>query len=84
MIRIAIKNGFYSLEYFSEIFHKIMGVSPRIYKTYCKYFFRISNTNLEILTKNWIELQEFVDFINKYKKNKKPKSIPVLKRSIFY
>lgn len=84
MTRIAIQNGFYSLEYFSEMFHKVMGVSPRVYQTYCKYLFRISNEDLDIIRTNWISLQEFVDFVTKYKKNKKPSSIPVLKRSIFY
>ena len=81
--RIAIQNGFYSLEYFSEMFHKIMGISPRVYQNYCKYYFRVTIEDLEIIRKNWIELNEFVEFINQYKKNKKPVGIPVLKRSIF-
>lgn len=84
MTRIAIKNGFYSLEYFSEMFHQIIGVSPRVYQNYCKYFFRVSNHDLETIRENLIILQEFVDLIEKYKKNKKPNKVPVLKRSIFY
>lgn len=84
LTRIAIQNGFYSLEYFSEMFHKIMGVSPRVYQTYCKYYFRVSNKELELIRTNWIQLHEFIEYINKYKKNKKPISIPVLKRTIFY
>lgn len=84
LTRIAINNGFYSLEYFSEIFHKIMGISPRIYKNYCKYRFRTSDNDLDIIRENWIKLQELVDFIEKYKKNRKPIGVPILKRSIFY
>ena len=84
LTRVAINNGFSSLEYFSEMFHKIMGVSPRVYQTYCKYLFRTSDDDLAIIRENWIKLQELIDFIEKYKKNKKPISIPVLKRSIFY
>lgn len=37
ILSIAFKNGFNSLEYFSEIFKKNMGVSPIIYKKYLNY-----------------------------------------------
>lgn len=37
ILSIAFKNGFNSLEYFSEIFKKNMGVSPTIYKKYLSY-----------------------------------------------
>ena len=37
ILSIAFKNGFNSLEYFSETFKKIMGVSPIIYKKYLNY-----------------------------------------------
>lgn len=81
--KVALKNGFYSLEYFSETFHKVMGVSPRIYLDYCKYKFKVSEKNLETININLIKLQELVEIINKYRKNKKPVGIPVLKRTIF-
>ena len=81
--KIALNNGFYSLEYFSEIFNKVMGVSPRVYKNYCKYRHKVSYEEIESLMDNWINLQFFVDRVNKYKKNKKPSRPPVLKRSIF-
>lgn len=37
ILSIAFKNGFNSLEYFSEIFKKNMGVSPIVYKKYLSY-----------------------------------------------
>ena len=37
ILSIAFKNGFNSLEYFSEVFKKNMGVSPIIYKKYLSY-----------------------------------------------
>lgn len=83
MTRIALNNGFYSLEYFSEMFHKVIGVSPRIYSNYCKYRFKVSEKELDTINRHLIEMQEIINFINNYKKNKKPKGIPVLKRSIF-
>lgn len=36
-VSIAFKNGFNSLEYFSEMFKKNMGVSPSVYKKYLSY-----------------------------------------------
>lgn len=81
--KIALCNGFYSLEYFSEIFNKVMGVSPSVFKNYYKYKYRLTDLELSTISSNWIELQTLVDNVNKYKKNKIPKSIPVLKRSIF-
>lgn len=81
--RIALNNGFYSLEYFSEMFHKVMGISPRIYLYYCRYRFKVSCEDLEIINMNLIKLQELANSVNIYKKNKKPIGSPVLKRSIF-
>ena len=37
ILSIALKNGFNSLEYFSEVFKKIMGISPIIYKKYLNF-----------------------------------------------
>ena len=37
ILSIAFKNGFNSLEYYSETFKKIMGVSPIVYKNYLSY-----------------------------------------------
>lgn len=83
LTRIAIQNGFYSLEYFSETFHKYMGVSPRVYQMYWNYRFQVNETNLQIISEHWAELQAFANFIREYKKNQKPVGVPALKRSIF-
>lgn len=81
--RIAIENGFSSLEYFSEMFFKIMGVSPRVYKNYYCCRFKVSEQELEAIRSHWADLQSFVNFVGDYKKNRKPLQAPVLKRSIF-
>lgn len=83
LMKIAIRNGFYSLEYFSETFHKIMGVSPRTYQNYWKHRFFLSENFLSIIRVNWADLQDFVDMSRRYKKNKKPIVLPVRKLSIF-
>ena len=83
LTKIAIRNGFYSLEYFSEMFHQVMGVSPRIYRHYWNHRFLLEQDLSHIILINWITLQEFVEFVDKYKKNKKPVIPPVRKLSIF-
>ena len=82
-MKIALSNGFFSLEYFSETFNKIMGVSPRVFQNYYKYRYKLSISEINTISYNWVKLQELNDSIIKYKKNKKPKVTPVLKRSIF-
>ncbi len=79
--RIALRNGFYSLEYFSEMFRKVMGVSPRVYQNYLLYRLTSCEEELDVIQFNWAELQVFVDFIKEYKKNRNTQ--PVLKLSIF-
>ena len=51
VLNIALNNGFNSLEYFSETFKKIMGVSPTIYKNYLGHL-DISNDDLERIISN--------------------------------
>ena len=37
ILKIALESGFNSLEYFSEIFKKVMGVNPTAYKYFIKF-----------------------------------------------
>ena len=81
--KVAIKNGFYSLEYFSEVFHKIIGVNPSIYKKFCLFSYDISDKDYECIVNNIIDLHSLMEFVERYKKNIKPKNHPVRKLSIF-
>ncbi len=36
LLKVALDNGFNSLEYFSEMFTKVVGVSPSIYRKFLK------------------------------------------------
>jgi len=83
LIRIAIDNGFYSIEYFSEIFRKIMGVSPSVYKKFYTSRYSDNNIEYELITDNLIKLNTIINKVNKYKQNIKPQIIPVRKLSIF-
>lgn len=83
LTRIALKNGFTSLEYFSETFKQIMKVSPRIYQNYHLYRNKISEKDVYNIRDNLINLYDFLEKIKKYKTNRKPNTNPVLKRTIF-
>ena len=84
LTKIALFNGFTSLEYFSEVFHQVIGVSPRDYRLFSKRYFKFSQNKTFIILSHWIQLQSFIDFVHKYKNNRKPVVAPVRKLSIFY
>lgn len=80
LIKIAMNNGFYSIEYFSEIFKKEVSVSPSKYKKML-----LEHTiyhNYEVIN-NIIELNKLKEKKNKYLNNAKPIVAPVKKLSIF-
>lgn len=82
-IKIAINNGFYSLEYFSEIFNNVIGVSPSLFKKFSNYSSMLDEEKINIIRNNLIELRSFINFVNKYKNNKKPINNPTRVLSIF-
>lgn len=81
--RIALDNGFYSLEYFSEIFKKVMGVSPRVYKKYLDYNNELDEDIKFLIRDNLIKLNDLINYKDKYLNNVKPDGIPVKKLTIF-
>lgn len=83
LINIAITNGFYSIEYFSEMFKKIIGVSPSKYKKF--YYLRYSpnKENYKLITDNLIKLNTHISKINGYRQKRKPVIPPTRKLSIF-
>ncbi len=81
IIKIALNNGFYSLEYYSELFKKEIGISPREYKKKIVnnyYYNKKSN-----IIKNIISLNKIIERINTYKHNRKREVLPVKKLTIF-
>ena len=75
ILSIAFKNGFNSLEYFSEIFKKIIGVSPIIYKKYISYKY-INESDEKIILNNVSKLQKIKDDTLIYLSHRKPKKLP--------
>lgn len=79
ILKIALLNGFQSLEYFSETFKKIMRVSPTTYKKFVCHQMTISLEEYEIICNSLISLQSLKDFSTQYSKNRKPKKAPIKK-----
>ena len=74
LLKIALNHGFNSLEYFSEIFNKEVGVSP---STYRKYLNNDCCLEDKIIIEDYlIELQRFNIFLLKYRRSiKETKSL---------
>ena len=82
LINIAFKNGFYSIEYFSETFKNIVGVNPKAVKDY----FNKNNVSLKKVNKINKSISELYNLKTKkeyYLFHKKPSILPVKKLSIF-
>ena len=82
LIKVAINNGFYSLEYYSEIFKKEIGISPKKYKNIISNKYNYYD-KIILITSNIINIKKTIEYINKYKQNRKRDTLPVKKLSIF-
>ena len=74
IILISINYGFYSLEYYSETFNKIIGVSPTIYRKFSRFDHNISIDIFNTINESITNLNLLFNNINKYKDNVIPKS----------
>lgn len=80
MLKIALKHGYVSQEYFSEIFSKYMGVSPLIYRKFTKINNTIDYDDITLIRKNLVELKYQLDKVNKYRNNIENENIKVLSK----
>lgn len=83
ILSITFDNGFNSLEYFSETFKNIMGVSPVCYRKFIKYRMNVDDNDIKSIVDSLIRLKSLVSFVESYKRRVKPKDVPVKKLSIF-
>lgn len=85
LLKISINNGFYSLEYFSEIFKREIGISPSKYKKIFinnKYNYIEQELSIKV-TSNIYQIKELIEYTEKYRQRRKPEFHPVRKLSIF-
>ena len=79
LLSIGFKNGFNSLEYFSETFKKIIGVSPIIYKKYINYTPKVTNKEQEKILDNISRINNIKDNAINYLNHRKPTTTYVKK-----
>ena len=78
-LSIAFNNGFNSLEYFSETFKKVLGVSPRRYKKFVNRDIDLSVDDEITVLKGLSEINHIKNKIDLYLLNQKPAKYPVKK-----
>jgi len=83
MLRIGLNNGFYSLEYFSEMFKSVMGVSPSIYKQFLNDRGVVDDKKRINIISNVVFLRELVSKKKMYLDREKPDKIMMKKLTIF-
>ena len=72
---IGYRNGYNSLEYFSETFKKILGVNPNTYKKYINHDINIKKEEIEKILFNINKLNNIKNNSIKYLNNRKPTTI---------
>lgn len=71
---IGLKNGFNSLEYFSETFKKVLGVNPTTYKKYINYK-KVSKKDEKIILERINYINNIKNKAINYLNYRKPKTI---------
>ena len=59
ILYIGLKHGFSSLEYYSEVFHKVMGVSPVIYRKFSARSIEVEDEDMKTIQKNLANISGF-------------------------
>ena len=75
-LSIGLKNGFNSLEYFSETFKKVMGVNPTTYKKYISYK-KISKVDEKLILDSINNINNIKNKATNYLNHRKPTTMPV-------
>ncbi len=82
IINIGFNSGFNSLEYYSETFKKVMGVSPSIYRKYIYRDVNISFEELDLILVNTNRIKKIKDYSLNYISRRAP-SVKQVKSLVF-
>ena len=80
ILKVALKHGFTSQEYYTEIFRKNMGVKPLTYRKFTKNNPSVTAEEVNCIRKNLTNLKYELDQIQKYKANVPKETIKVLSK----
>ncbi len=83
ILSIALSNGFNSIEYYSEMFRKIIGVNPYKYRKFVNRSFDITDKEIDTIVSNVYKCASIKDFSDAYLTRRKPSNnmVKVLKIS---
>ena len=82
ILKISIESGFNSLEYYSEIFKKVIGVSPMTYKQFTRYDVRVEADEVSTIINSLVKIDELRNRIMFYRRRVKPSTVMVKKLSL--
>lgn len=82
VLKISMESGFNSLEYFSEIFKKIIGVSPNTYKQFVRHDIRVEADEVSTIINSLVKLDELRNKVMYYRRRVKPNTVMVKKFSL--
>lgn len=71
ILNVALNNGFYSQEYYTEIFKKVIGTNPITYKSFIKNRHLSKKKEEDILITNLINLEDINAKTNNYIRRRK-------------
>ena len=71
ILMVALDNGFYSQEYYTEIFKKVIGTNPITYKSFIKNRHLSKKKEEDILITNLINLEDIIAKTNNYIRRRK-------------
>ena len=80
ILKVALKHGFTSQEYYTEIFNKVMGVNPNSYRKFTRNHPSITEKETNIIRKNLTDIKYQLDQINKCKDNVSKETVKKLSR----
>ena len=83
ILKVALKNGFSSQEYYCEIFKKVMNITPLEYKKYCQNINLISEAYLSKIIDRINYLKDIINYKNTYLQNRIPEKSITTFPSIF-
>lgn len=72
ILSIALKNGFNSIEYYSEMFKKIIGVNPYKYKKFINRSFDLSDKDIDSILINTNKCNNVKIYTKDYLSRRKP------------
>ena len=72
ILSIALKNGYSSIEYYSEVFKKIIGVNPLKYRKFINRSFDISSNEINIIMDNINKCNNLKLYVSDYLNRRKP------------